>query len=354
MAQFLAHSSDRDLRLHEDIQAKACAGCGSIFAPGLNTRVRIVPSHEKLMEKQRRKKKQQPQQKTVHGSLKGDGGDSKVLEEDSAMDVDIVTNGKDDDDSQVKAMETEDQQAGRTKALSKTKSKVIRLVPWTELHREEAQRQHQKQQQKQRLRGMAPPPMAEKERRAKARAKREMKKQKKQMNHIHYTCLRCHRVTEMPGATREQIGSLLKQTKPKKTKPTQQPQAKNNTQPLPAYPPQQQSQAPSSQPSQLSNPSKAVLSTTSSKPTIPLSRTGSTPLHGSAKSAAAAPPSKVGTPPPSTPPSGGGGEKSNRKKKKNNLSSLLANQRSRDNPSPSAPPSSGSGDSVLANFLAGL
>ncbi|KAG0267531.1 hypothetical protein DFQ27_008672 [Actinomortierella ambigua] len=363
MAQFLAQASDRDLRLHEDIQAKACAGCGSIFAPGLNTRVRIVPSQEKLVEKQRRGKKRQQQQgqqqqqqrsKTANSDLPRDGGVSTDQEDENNMDVDTVAKGTGEDVPSDKTSGVTGQQEGQSESLSKTKSKVIRLVPWTELHREEARRQHLKQQQKQRLRGMAPPPLAEKERHAKARAKREMKKQKKQLNHLHYTCLRCHRVTEMPGATREQLGGLLKQTKPKKKRDNPQLQAKTNVPPLPTHQPQQQVQSPSSLPLSASIPPKPSAASNLPKPATPPSRAGSTFSTGTVKSATSASSSPAGTPPPSTPPSGGGGEKSNRKKKKNNLSSLLANQRSRDNPPSSTPPSAGSSDSVLASFLAGL
>ncbi|KAG0092628.1 hypothetical protein BGZ93_001584 [Podila epicladia] len=54
MSQFLSLSSDRELRLHEDIQSRACAGCGSIFVPGLNSNVKIVTAVTK-QQKERRK-----------------------------------------------------------------------------------------------------------------------------------------------------------------------------------------------------------------------------------------------------------------------------------------------------------
>ena len=56
MSQFLSLANDRDLRLHEDIQTKSCAACGSIFVPGINSKVKVVPVKETRTEKDRRKK----------------------------------------------------------------------------------------------------------------------------------------------------------------------------------------------------------------------------------------------------------------------------------------------------------
>ncbi|KAG0244747.1 hypothetical protein BGW41_006305 [Actinomortierella wolfii] len=338
MSQFLSLASDRDLRLHEDIQTKACAGCGSIFTPGLNTRVRVVPSHNKILEKQRRKAKKKVQSPTDGKEIPSKSNDGNMKREegaaDSQMDLDIDTNDEHSGISK-KTVVAGEQSGTRQKDSVKFDTKFIRLVPWTEIHRQQAQRQ---QLQQQRLRGMAQQQLSDKERRIKARAKRMQKKQKMQTNHLHYTCLRCKRVTEIPGATRGQIENIVKQTTHKKANhmqainapaPTQTPSDSTLTKPTP--------------------PTKTATISSQPQQMVPSPPTGSGSYPGSAKSSPTSSPAR--TPPPSTIQSGG--EKSNRKKKKNNLASLLASQKSRNNP-PSSTPPSGSGDSALASFLAGL
>ncbi|GJJ68640.1 ribonuclease P protein subunit RPR2 [Entomortierella parvispora] len=397
MSQFLSLASERDLRLHEDIQTKSCAGCGSIFVPGVNAQVRIEPVKETKTERERRKRNARKKAKIERNKAQKEGGASmgqdklkeekdnkgdnvnkkqKSRKEDSTKDTSSIAAPTDipgDLDSKTIAPSETAKQRAIQAIQQKSAQKIIRITPYTEMAREEQQRQ---QQLKRRMTGQA----------VQGSVTKSDKRASQVLNHVYYSCKRCFRQTELDGTKEGYLNSKIKvsdaaqraqQRKARKqhrltqkedamvasTEATKGNPSTNNSavsSPLvrntdrmsnPASPVVQQGGtfshakrpgSPLPQPSQFSNVKKAKYSVS-----MPVSPVGGLSLAPSPASSAATSPASS----PRIPPLGGGG--SNKKKKKQNLATLLQNQKAKDQPDNNGSGASG-GDSALASFLMGL
>ncbi|KAF9150593.1 hypothetical protein BG015_007612 [Linnemannia schmuckeri] len=395
MSQFLSLANDHDLRLHKDIQTRSCAACGTIFVPGVNSKVRVVPVPETRAEREKRKrverkkakqdKKQQKAQET-----EGEAADLAATASSSSSDHCTTT--------------TTSQLAGSgpdiTKTTTNTKSpqvpprskKIIRITPHTELAQ---QQQQQQNQQRINIRNGSS---------AAANTTQKPGKHANQiLNHIIYSCQRCDRVTELPGTKEGFLNTRVKVTKPvsqrrklkalqkqqqqlqepaavgaisaSSTNPSTPKAATSGSQPLntitsarfspklPSTPTNNKNTNVKRLASSYSSPSPAAVGHQDSKRTKYSVSLPASPTTGLSRATSAA--SSAATSPAVSPrpfgsddkkPGLGGGGGNNKKKKKGGLMSMLASQKSKDSDAGSGGSAggSGSGDSVLANFLMGL
>ncbi|KAG0319046.1 hypothetical protein BGZ99_005338 [Dissophora globulifera] len=398
MSHFLEHAHSRDLRLHEDIQTKSCAACGSIFVPGINTKVRVVPVKETKLERERRKKATRRKEAKKLRQSDGNKDDLQAAQGQEAPSGTIASSDNSASGlAKTKPLLTNTTTSMTTEALSTRQprnKKIIHITPYTELI--QLQQQHQQHQQAQRRLG-GPPDMS-----AIAARKKAAKRANQLLNHVVYSCQRCHRETELPGTKQAHLTSRVKEAKiarsaaasrrSKKAKKDQALALEDSGSSMLSSPSSSSSSAlptPSSASTSLSTPSRSVsvgpaLGTTASgviqestlkrpgaaapSPVAPATKrpkhatTLASSLPGSPAARYSAPNSTQSSPGPSSPQIAGqdgakssGGGSSNKKKKKGGLASLLANQKAKD---PSSDPSGGaagsSNDSVLANFLMGL
>ncbi|KAF9097179.1 hypothetical protein BGX27_000996 [Mortierella sp. AM989] len=333
MSQFLSLANSRDLRLHEDIQSKSCAACGSIFVPGVNSKVRIAPVNETKLEREKRKKADRKKAKM------------EKRKQSDRSNVEMTANSTLD-------TPTRKQQNQPDISLQKPARKVIRITPYTELA--------QQQQQQRRTTGGN---------HADGNSiKKNDKRASQLLNHVIYSCQRCNRDTELPGTKEGYLNSRIKTPKPvsqrRKLKKEKEQAAvasistSNLTVPAPALSASIQgplksttTKRPASTVSSPALPDIKRPKQSNSMPASPIG--GLSKASSAASSAASSPVSSPRLPGPDNGKLGGGGGSSNRKKKKGGLASLLANQQK-----PKDPPNDGaggsSGDSVLANFLMGL
>ncbi|KAG0211603.1 hypothetical protein BGX28_007654 [Mortierella sp. GBA30] len=346
MSQFLSLSNDRDLRLHEDIQTRSCAACGSIFIPGINAKVKVVPVKETRIEKERRKKSERKRMK-MERSKNIRAGKTEVSEnkDKTAEAKDSATSIPVSESNSITATTT---MTSSKKQASGKESKIIRITPYTELDK---QQQQQQQQRRQAFGNNNNQPI-----------KRD-KRANQILNHVIYSCQRCSRETELPGTKEGYLTSRIKVSKPvshrrKMKREQEQGQitaedatASSGTTSLDSNVKNAKRQLPELTPvvSNLKRPKHSV-----SMPSSPVSNLGGLSKNPSAGSSAKTSPACS----PRLPMLGLDEKKSvgasNKKKKKGGLASLLASQKSSGTSSGSGDNASGSGDSVLANFLMGL
>ncbi|KAF9983832.1 hypothetical protein BGZ75_004706 [Mortierella antarctica] len=351
MSQFLSLANDRDLRLHEDIQTKSCSACGSIFVPGVNSKVKVVPVKETRIERDRRKKlarKRAKMEKTKNKKANSAPDKNSVANE-SATNIHIKSS---EDTATATATATGAVAAKRT--LSQRDKKVIRITPYTELDRQQQQLQ---QQRRNAFGNRDQPPKVN-------------KRANQILNHVIYSCQRCHRDTELPGTKEGYLTARVKVTKPisqrrklVKEREHQQQAAKEVEAASPTIPASLGNSMPLKQGTAAHQGVKRKASSQStpasfdfeqpkysaSMPSSPASRLSK--ASSIASSAATSPASSPRLPGLDERKGGGAG---NKKKKKGGLASLLASQKSNGPSSDPGNGASGSGDSVLANFLMGL
>ncbi|KAG0371014.1 hypothetical protein BC939DRAFT_437460 [Gamsiella multidivaricata] len=369
MSQFLNLANTRELRLHEDIQARSCAACGSIFVPGVNAKVRVVPVKETKLEREKRKKKAK--------KVKNDKSKDGTAWEDETRPIGLgIANPIQDtvpalspnsigptiarpntSPSSSTSLSTPKRQPQPSQQPAK---KIIRITPYAEL----AQQQQQHQQHRRQLGGNAD-----------GKSLKKIDKRAKQiLNHIIYSCRRCNRDTELSGTKEGYLTSRVKAIKPVSQKRKLRMEQQTATNIVAASSPVLTGTVPS--PSFKSGSEKKNLVSTltnesTKRPALPqltssalnvkrpkyVSSTPASPVGGlsmasSTKTSTTTFPSS--SPRPSRPdislPGSG-----NKKKKKGGLASLLASQKAKDSSSgPDSGASGSGGDSVLANFLMGL
>ncbi|KAF8966717.1 hypothetical protein BGZ46_000319 [Entomortierella lignicola] len=365
MSQFLSLANSRDLRLHEDIQTKSCAACGSIFVPGLNSKIRIVPVNETKLEKEKRKKaerKKSKMEKQKQQKSKAIDADQKLAttsggieEEPSTLDTPIATpitptlNQKHSNDYKTSSQK------------SKTR-KIIRITPYTEL----AQQQQSQQQQRRLFGGNQLDTTS---------TKKANKRANQLLNYIIYSCQRCNRDTELPGTKEGYLNSRIKSKKPisqrrklkKEKELAAETEPKLTTEASPVIATPTSSKAALQQPATNSKrpapvptaPDLYSLKRPKHAASLPASPAGRLSKASSVASSAASSPTV--SPRILEPDNGrfgavasGNSNSSNRKKKKGGLAGLLANQQKPKDSSNDGASGSNGGDSVLANFLMGL
>ncbi|KAF9186112.1 hypothetical protein BGZ51_002237 [Haplosporangium sp. Z 767] len=382
MSQFRTMASERDLKLHEDIQAKACAACGTIFLPGVNTKVKVVPVQQTRVEKERRKKKakkvKKKQMLKESKANKDANKDSVITGSDTATEATTTTTNisttatltseltsttaTPSTDTSADAgtstttptIDSRSEKPGKRRKESGD-AKVIQLIPYTEIFQKQHQQQLKRQQQAGRQEAQY------------AQGKKAEMRDNQILNHIIYACQRCHRQTELPGTKQGYLTSRIKVTKPvsqhRKMKKMQLEAAAKITESSASVSATSTAQSAVTGASSIPNQTASFASptTNSKRPGPPLQKPDGLdvkrPKHSvsmptspvTALSTSAAP--SAATSPASSPrPSGG-----NRKKKKGGLANLLASKKTKD---PSTDPDGGNGasggDSVLANFLMGL
>ncbi|KAF9959114.1 hypothetical protein BGZ65_000814 [Modicella reniformis] len=340
MSQFLSLANSRDLRLHEDIQTRSCAACGSIFVPGVNARVRVVPVQMTKLQREKRKRTARKKTKMERNNMvKGDimigrvatGMDDTKMEIDSNASFQAETTAT----TMAPAHSVPTQKQQETLTPPQPVRKVIRMTTYTE----------QNQQQQQRRQSGHKPVHG-------ALGKSIDKRANQLLNHVVYSCLRCHQDTELPGSKEGYLNSRIKTRKPisqrRKMKQAKQAACESSTAAILS--------------STTSLSTSSVPNTTpNSAPNITPLKKGITPLPVNVHpkrpaSPLAIPALSVATSPSpsqqldSSKPSSG-----SKKKKKSGLTHLLASQKAKDPSSDSSGGATGSGgDSVLANFLMGL
>ncbi|KAG0340549.1 hypothetical protein BG004_006359 [Podila humilis] len=375
MSQFLSLASERDLRLHEDIQSRACAGCGTIFVPGVNSSVKVVPVPETKQEKQKRKatarkKAKAEKRKTLaqgeeilESKLDLNSATSKALGIKAVVDADapatiettyninINTNINSTTTNTTAIISSDSIKNPLTQKRPLTaKRKTIRIIPYT----------------------------AEPGKIFPTTGKNKVDRKSKQLqNHIVYHCQRCGRETEIPGTKKAYVESRIKppkvvtqRRKLKKatvavaaadvaivgiTQASQQLSASSRT----ASPSLLHSTKLSPSPSttttrstvagqKRTRPSEGCSASAPLSPVGGLSRAPST----TSSSAATSPVSSPRIPTLDDKRNSVNKTSSNKKKKKTGLANMLANQKNQKDTPPD--PSNGESDSVLANFLKGL
>ncbi|KAF9915319.1 hypothetical protein BX616_006437 [Lobosporangium transversale] len=390
MAQFLDLANARDLKLHEDIQTKSCAACGSIFVPGINTKVRVVPVHETRIERERRKKQARKRAKKQNMLLKSKDNDESFLGADKlATTRTTVSTAKEETMNYHQTTATMEYDEGKetkksinvnlatitatTKVLptsnpqkqSSTQPqqllrprKIIRITPHTEIIQQQQQMQQQLRRQL----------MAD------GKPSRKIDKRANQvLNHIIYSCQRCNRDTELRGTKEGYLTSHIKAKKlgsqRRKLKNMKQDLASTSaeaaidskSQPIQPVPSTLKSgpnlvthatavgkRSASPLPTHIQPNTKQFKNATSLPPS---------PIRGLSKASSAA--SSAASSPVSSPrldnaKSGGSSGSSSKKKKKGGLASILASQKAKDPPPDPNDGAGSSGDSSLANFLMGL
>ncbi|KAF9174611.1 hypothetical protein BGX20_010604 [Mortierella sp. AD010] len=360
MSQFLSLANSRDLRLHEDIQAKSCAACGSIFIPGVNSKVRVVPVNETKVEREKRKKANRKKAKIEKLKCSKGGSTSDTTKKDvrsidgSDTEMTVTAQSATATSSTFATALAVEQQQCASALPQKSSRKVIRITPYTEL----AQQQQSQQQQRRLIGG---------NRTDGDSAKKTEKRANQLLNHVIYSCQRCNWDTELPGTkegylnTRIKIPKSISQRRKLKAEQKQSgaaPEpASNVTTPISVgsnsdkttLHPKANSKRPVSVISPPGLPDNKRPKHSTSMPASPVG--GLSRVSSAASSAASSPVSSPRVPAPDNGKLGGGG--ANRKKKKGGLAGLLASQQKPKDPSNEGSSGSG-GDSVLANFLMGL
>ncbi|KAF9909483.1 hypothetical protein EC991_008465 [Linnemannia zychae] len=378
MSQFLSLANDHDVRLHEDIQTRSCAACGTIFVPGVNSKVRVVPVAETRAEREKRKRA--ARRKAKLDKMKLESGSR--LGQDVDMGAAPITDAGSTGAAQPTVPTTTTTKL--TPKSSQPLKKIIRITPHTEIAQ---QQQHQQNQQRMNIRHGST-----------ANTQKVDKHASQILNHIIYSCRRCDRITELPGTKEGFLKTRVKVTKPV-----------SHHRKLKAIQKQQQEEAAVT----VATSTSTAARTTSTNPSTPAPLSGLQPLNtiASAKSSPKLPSTPINNNPnakrlasshispsptaagqqdpkrakysvslPATPTTGlsratsaassaatspassprpfglddkrpGGGN--NKKKKKAGLANLLASQKPKDSDA-GAGGSAGGGDSVLANFLMGL
>ena len=346
MTQFLDLANNRDLRLHEDIQTKACAACGSIFVPGVNTKVRVVPVPMTKLQRERRKK-------AARKKAKKEQSLTKDKDKDNSMDLETsMEEATTSMDEHEKSAGSKVESKAHTSSMPKQEAltrpstrKVIRITSYSESTPSQQKR-----------------PFGNKN--ADGTLGKKIDKRSNQLlNHIIYSCLRCHRDTELPGSKEGYLTTRVKTRKPisQRRKMKQAQQVANESTaaaaatPLSAPKPTTTS-APQNTFKQATTPQPANIST--KRPVSPLTMPNiKRPNHGSPiPSSSTTPSSSAASSPASSQRLDNNKPSANsKKKKKSGLAQLLANQKAKDSSSdPSGGAAGSGGDSVLANFLMGL
>ncbi|KAK3826008.1 MAG: hypothetical protein J3Q66DRAFT_329140 [Benniella sp.] len=343
MAQFLDLANNRDLRLHEDIQTKACAACGSVFVPGVNTKVRVVPVPMTKLQRERRKKAARKKAKKEQSLAKDKDKDNMDLE----ASMEEGTTSMDEHEKSIGLkVESKAHTSSTPKQEALTRSstrKVIRITSYSESTPSQQKR-----------------PFGNKNADG-ALGKKIDKRSNQLLNHIIYSCLRCHRNTELPGSKEGYLTTRVKTRKSvsqrRKMKQAQQVASESTTStnslsaPKPAA-----TSVPQNTFKQATTPQPANVST--KRPASPLTMPNiKRPNHGSPMpSSSTTPSSSAASSPASSQRLDNNKSSANsKKKKKGGLAQLLANQKVKDSSSdPSGGAAGSGGDSVLANFLMGL
>ncbi|KAF9307824.1 hypothetical protein BGZ91_008168, partial [Linnemannia elongata] len=210
MSQFLSLANDHDLRLHEDIQTRSCAACGTIFIPGVNSKVRVVPVAETRAEREKRKrverkKAKQDKKQQQKAQEAGEGFGQPTLSSEGNSTTTTST-------SKITTSQPEGSELNTAKVTTTTTKspqqapprpkKIIRITPHTELAQ-----QQQQQQTQQRINihnGSV----------AAANTSKSDKHTNQILNHIIYSCQRCDRITELPGTKEGFLNTRVKVIKP--------------------------------------------------------------------------------------------------------------------------------------------
>ncbi|KAF9125571.1 hypothetical protein BGW39_007299 [Mortierella sp. 14UC] len=382
MSHFLSLANDHDLRLHEDIQTRSCAACGTIFVPGVNSKVRVVPVTETRAEREKRKRvarKKAKQDKKLEAAS-GSG-------QDVDMGAASITEAGSTDAAQPTAPAIAITTTIPKPKPSQPPKKIIRITPHTEIAQ---QQQQQQNQQRMNIRHGST-----------ANTQKVNKHANQILNHIIYSCQRCDRITELPGTKEGFLNTRVKVTKPlsqrRKLKALQKQQQEVAATAIASAAIRATSMNPSTPASLSGLQSLNTSASVKSSPKLPSTpiinnnntnakRVASThtspspsaaeqqdpkrtkysislpasPTTGLSRATSAA--SSASTSPASSPrpfglddkkPGGGMGGGNNKKKKKAGLANLLASQKPKDSDA-GAGGSAGGGDSVLANFLMGL
>ncbi|KAF9363881.1 hypothetical protein BGX34_003117 [Mortierella sp. NVP85] len=344
MAQFLDLANNRDLRLHEDIQTKACAACGSIFVPGVNTKVRVVPVSVTKLQKERRKKAARKKAKK-EPSLTKDKENDKNKDLEAAMQEATTSMGEHEKSAGSK-VESKAHPSSTPKQGALTRpstKKVIRITSYSESTPSQQKRPFGNKNADGTL------------------GKKVDKRSNQLLNHIIYSCLRCHRDTELPGSKEGYLTTRVKTRKPvsqrRKMKQAQQANESTTAATTPLSAPKPATTlVPQSTFRQATTPQPANVST--KRPASPLTMPNiKRPNHGSPMpSSSTTPSSSAASSPASSQRLDDNRLSANsKKKKKGGLAQLLANQKAKDSSSNPSDGATGSGgDSVLANFLMGL
>lgn len=322
MSQFLSLASDRELRLHEDIQSRACAGCGSIFVPGMNSTVKIVAAETK-QEKEKRKAMERKKSKAEKKKAATPAEQEKVHDQGLGIAKSKAAGDTSQTDNISKA--TSIMTLSQTRKATINSKKMIQIIPYTE----------QMQKQNQAQRGPST-----------KRVDKTEVRSNQLLNHVVYHCKRCERNTEIPGTKKVYLSSRIKPPKTISRKRTQKRQAPSQSTPSPTP-----SQRSSLLPSKDTNAPSPITFAGQKRPRPGFSASmPASPVGGLSRASSVV--SSAATSPASSPRIPTLNEKSNSKKKKKiNLASLLASQKAeKDSP----PDQGGAGDSVLANFLMGL
>ncbi|KAF9428435.1 hypothetical protein BGZ94_002418 [Podila epigama] len=347
MSQLLSLTSDRDLSLHEDIQSRACAGCGSIFLPGVNCTVKIIPTPESSEKKERQRAAEKRKLK-ARSSQKSNCNMDAHLGKGTASTYSKADNSETTITSSIKTPP-----AGNSPA-SDARKKIIRIVS----HNEQAQKGNQVQ----RLASFGDQGAAKSINKAEVRSNRLL-------NRVIYHCIKCERETEAPGTKKGYLEGRIKPTKSISQARKRKREASKGEPELPSSPRTPSISKPVSTheptPKGSNRPSvqhrgfsvsTAIGVKGSSMAGLSVSEPVS-PVGGLSRASSVA--SSAATSPASSPKLSTLGDKShssgmNKKKKKNNLASLLASQKAQKDSAANSDKDSNGGDSVLANFLLGL
>ncbi|KAF9438492.1 hypothetical protein BGZ76_007474 [Entomortierella beljakovae] len=352
MSQFLSLANNRDLRLHEDIQTKSCAACGSIFVPGINSKVRVVPvnetklAREKSKKADRRKAKLEKRKQSKRDEMDSKNTLSTASTEKNKKDDPLNTNDSNEttpDEKSIVVGKAESASVPPKSSIPESPSqqstkKIIRVIPYTEQYQQQNQRR----------------PFG-----SDNNSTKTGKRSSQLLNHIIYSCQRCNRETQIPGTKQEFLTSRIKTSKPisqrRKLKKSRDQVATTST----ATPPptiidraldneNSKRHASNTKAQEISNKQAKLNTSIPSSPARINSKSNSV-----VSSTASSPVSSPRHPGSDSSKLGNNNSSNSKKKKKGGLASLLASQQKpKDSSSDGA--SGAGGDSVLANFLMGL
>ncbi|KAG0281391.1 hypothetical protein BGZ95_004421 [Linnemannia exigua] len=380
--------------------SQSCAACGTIFVPGVNSKVRVVPVAETRAEREKRKKverKRAKQDKKKNMSALGtEAGQNVDMSKATITEAGLTDAGT--PTATTATNKTTTTTTNQTPKSSQPLKKIIRITPHTEIAQ---QQQQQQNQQRMNIRHGSSAAAA-------ATSQKIDKHANQILNHVIYSCQRCDRITELPGTKEGLLNTRVKVTKPvsqrRKFKALEkQQQEKAIATSVAVGPASTNPSTPSaSSSSSRLQPPNTALSSAQSSPKLPSTPNNNTntkrlasshdspspivagsqdlkrtkysvslpasPTTGLSRATSAA--SSAATSPASSPRpfglddkrtgGGGGGSGSmggggnNKKKKKAGLANLLASQKPKDSDAGSGGSAGGGGDNVLANFLMGL
>ncbi|KAF9584278.1 hypothetical protein BGW38_006990 [Lunasporangiospora selenospora] len=250
MSQCLRLVHETDSPLPRDLREKFCSGCGSIFVPGMNCQVRVVPVDETPLERQRRKHKDRQKAKAEKRKLDASApGSDPQSSEKTPIDTTtsiarqtplaesgpIVTDPQKESDATALPGSAVSKHQKHSKKknndrLAPPKNKTIHLaqIPVLESLNLDSSMRKIRMEKEEHLEEEAKAIMQRdgtllsdqsnyNNQLSSNRLARAKKRAVEVVNHIYYQCLRCDRATELDGTTCGQrdlalcIGSARKQ-----------------------------------------------------------------------------------------------------------------------------------------------